>query len=154
MPVAKFTKPEAPVFEKLNGDFPFEVVGVDFGLSTSQKTNGCDTMELKLKFFKDDSFAEPVSQWTERLIFHEDTMWKINQFALCANLQVDGRLIGENDEVEYNEHAVIGLRGWAKCAQRKGFKDPSKEFNSVQIFYTDKPKLAKHVTVADESDFN
>ena len=146
MPKLTYSTPEPPLFERITGDFPFEVVGVSYGLSNGPKTNGSETMELKLKFFKDNTFTEPVGQWTYTFIFHEKTNWKINQFAICANIQVDGRTIKPGDEFDYaNEHVLIGLRGWALCEPEKDERDKSKEYNRVKEFYTDKPKIAKRI---------
>lgn len=162
MPKASFAKPEQPLFEQITGDYPFEVVGFDVTISQGNKTRGSSQMELKLKFFKDATFEQPVAQWTETLIFHPDTIWRVNQFALCANVQVNGRIIQEGDDVDYTDSepepgcvAVnpIGLRGWAKCLPRQGIKDPTKKFNSVQIFYTDKPKLERATEDPDDVPF-
>jgi hypothetical protein len=159
MPKTTFKTPEPPLNERLNGDYPFEVVGVEFGISTSAgKTRGSETMELKLKFYRDATFAQPVALWTETLYFHESCDWKVHQFMVAANLQFDGRLVKPGDEVEFTDHTVIGLRGWATCAPEKdtrGNTDESgkvKEYNRVRAFITNKPKLDKHVAVADGTE--
>lgn len=153
MPKTTFKTPEPPLNERLNGDYPFEVVACDFGISNSKgKTNGSETMELKLKFFRDATFEKPVAQWTETLYFHESCDWKVHQFSLAANLQVEGRLVKVGDEIEYTENMVIGLRGWATCMPEKSTTDASKEYNRVKVFLTNKEKLPKHVQLSDTVD--
>jgi hypothetical protein len=159
MPKTTFKTPEPPLNERLNGDYPFEVVGCDFGISTSKgKTNGSETMELKLKFFRDATFAQPLAQWTETLYFHESCDWKVHQFMLAANLQVNGRLVQKGDDVEFTEYLVIGLRGWATCLPEKDKSNATddagrvKEYNRVRAFITNKQKLDKHVTVGDGTE--
>jgi hypothetical protein len=156
--------------ELLKGDYPFEVVGYSssycnwetreakdrFGYSEKGK----DQIELKLKFFKDEKFDTPLALWTERFVFHPHWDEKVFSFNLSTNLQVNGRLVQKGDEIEYDENTCMGLRGWATCAPRED-RDKTKiddrtgkvkQYNSVAVFITNKPKLAKHVEVADEEN--
>jgi hypothetical protein len=159
MPKASFQTPEPPLFEKLKGKYPFEVVGFDQSISKGGKTGGSEVMELKVKFFKDATFTQPIAQWTEKLIFHESTQWKVNQFAVCANLQFNGRPVQPGDDVDYNEHTTVGLRGWALCEpevskDQKNEDGTPKTYNRVQVWLTNEPKLAKVVSIGkDGEDF-
>src|SRR4051812_20668140 len=81
-----------PPSEQLTGDYRFEVVGFDTGLQGGQgKTAGSEKLEIKLRFFRDEAFQHPCAQWTEDLIIHELTAWKIDLFVKAANLLINGR---------------------------------------------------------------
>jgi len=151
MPKIAFTTTEAPLSERLKGDYVFEVIGVDFGISTSRGvTNGSDLMELKLKFFADATFSKPLAQWTETLYFHESCDWKICQFLVCANFKVGGRIFQKGDDTELTTENVVGLRGWASVSpemsnseeEKKKPEAERKRYNRVQVFITNKEKLA------------
>lgn len=155
------TPTDAPRNELLKGDYPFEVVGFNIGIyQYGKEEKGSECVELKLKFFADSTFTKPLAQWTENFVLHERWDWKLHQFNVCANVQVDGRLIRPGDEFDYNENSCVGLRGWATCAPEMD-KDASKidsrtgkrrEYNRVRVFIVNKEKLAKHVDVADPED--
>ena len=129
----------APTYEILSGDFPFEIVGVAKGISAGPKTNGSDCHDIKLQFYADATFTKPVSKFDEGLIDHPSCAWKYSVIAKCVGLQVPPGSDLAPDE------SWLGYRGWAKCEPKPGLKDPKKEWNSVLIFYTDKPKIAPRV---------
>jgi hypothetical protein len=161
MPVYKHNTPTDPLpNELLKGDYPFEVVGFDTCLCPfGKEEKGSDMVELKLKFYRDEKFTTPLAQWTEKLVLHPKWEWKLHQFNVCANVQVNGRLITPGDEFDYNENSCIGLRGWATCApeddHNKKIDDRTnkvKQYNRVRVFITNKPKLAKHVDVGADDE--
>lgn len=145
MPKSKFdSKAESSIFELLpDGDYPFEVTGCDFSLSTGGKTHGSDMMELKLTFFRNNTFSEKCGKCHETLIFHPNSEWKLSVFAKCANVLVNGQVPGDGVEIEWTAGLVLGLRGWATVRSKEGTKDKTKKFNYVASFLTNKEKLAR-----------
>lgn len=141
---------DAPVNEQLDGEYPFEVVklesSINYKFGTEEK--GSDYIELKLCFYKDTTFTQKVAQWTETLVLHPKWEWKLHQFNEAANVLIEGQPIKPGDSVAYEDETMIGLRGWARCKPQAGTKDPSKKYNRVQIFLTDKPKIARAVPAA------
>ena len=154
MPTHKFETPSEPLFEVLKGVYPFEVVAYDSALqSGTGVTKGSETVELKVKFFKDETFDTPLAQWTETLIFHEKTGWKIDTFIAAAGIMIDGRLaVPGKDAVDFSEEVCIGLRGWAKCEPEPGTTDKTKLYNRVKQWLIDKPKLAKKGATQEPAD--
>ncbi len=158
MPSIKFdSKAESTQFELLpDGDYPFEIVGVDFSVSKGGKTNGSDVMEMKVAFFEDATFQKKIAQWTEDLIFHPNCEWKISVFTKCANMLVNGKPPEHGAEIEYTEDTVLGLRGWATVRQKAGQQDPNKKFNYVLAWLTNKEKLPRahveHESPVSEED--
>jgi hypothetical protein len=165
MPKFTFTDEDVPQFTVLpKGKYQYEVVGFDLGISNGAKTNGNDTMELKLLFFVDDIKA---AQWTETLIFPRDDKdcitkeqkdtnqflrGRVNMFTKSANMLIDGQPPAKNQEVEYTAETTIGLRGWAQVDQKAGTKNPEKKFNYVDIWLTGEEKLARNVPAAAEEE--
>ncbi|HYG22748.1 MAG TPA: hypothetical protein VEH04_08205 [Verrucomicrobiae bacterium] len=146
MPSVKFdSKAEFTQFEMLpDGDYPFEIVAVDFALSTGNKTNGSETMECKVAFFRDKAFEKKAAQWTETFIFHPSTEWKLSVFTKCANMLVNGKVPADGEEIEYTEATVKGLRGWASVRNKAGTQDKEKRFNYVAAWITNKEKLPRN----------
>lgn len=149
MPKFDSKKAETPVFELLNGEYPFEIVAVDSGISQGAKTKGSDTREVKIKFFKDKSFAEPKAQWTENFIYHADTEWKVFVFSKCV-----GFTPRDGDEIDIDP-SWIGRRGWAKCEPEKDKDETKKDdngqvrrYNRVRVFITNKEQLAPNPEAA------
>lgn len=156
MPKFQYTEEEVPKFEVLkNGDYHFEVVGFATSLGKG-KVNGCDVVELKVKWFADRTFSKPIAQWTEYLTFPQ-TQDKdlnrflggmLNMFAKCTGLSVE-----PGQELELNERTCLGLRGVA-AVHRRTKKDkegkPIGETNQVDRWLTDKEKFPKVVEVDDE----
>lgn len=150
---------ENKTFELIaNGDYPFEIVGVDFGISNGGKTSGSDTMELKVAFFKDKTFETRVAQWTEYLIFHKTCEWKIDVFTKCANMLVGGKAPDHQTEVDYSEATLLGLRGWATVRSHVPDSDKNKpageqrRFNHVEMWITNKEKLARAAVSAGSEE--
>lgn len=149
MPKASFdSKAESTQFETLpDGDYPFEIIAADFALSNGPKTNGSETMELKVAFFRDGKFEKKIAQWTETFIFHRSTEWKLSVFTKCANMLVDGKQPDHGLEVEYTAQTVLGLRGWATVRSKPGKNDPTKSFNYVAAWLTNKEKLDRAAVI-------
>lgn len=160
MPTVKFdSTAESTQFELLpDGDYPFEIVGADFGISTGPKTKGSENMELKVAFYKDATFQRKAAQWTEEFIFHPNCEWKLSVFTKCANMLVDGKPPSHGVEIEYTESTVIGLRGWATVRNRASSADAQKpaeerrRFNHVAAWITNKEKLARAVVKTAPSE--
>lgn len=134
---------EAPIYQLLDGDYPFEVVAVDNGISTGAKTRGSEVREVKLKFFTDTTFTKPMAQWTEDFINFETSLWKWSTFAKCVGAPL---VHGEDFDITA---AWIGLRGWATCrphlpeSEKTKKAEEQKRYNRVAAFITNKGKLER-----------
>ena len=139
MPSFTFKDSENLAFQLIKpGGYVAEVKGVEFGLQSGGKTNGSDNMELKLAIEGTDSTIR------ETLIFHPSCEWKIDTFVKAFNLLLDGgRAPAKGESIEFTERMLVGLRGHVVVANEPGKKDPSKKFNCIAVFVTNKPKLAK-----------
>lgn len=142
------SKAESQTFEHITGDYPFEVVAVDNEISQGAKTRGSDTREVKLKFFKDATFAAGVAQWTETFIYHDSTEWKCSVFAKCV-----GKVLTDGEDFDIDA-SWIGLRGWASCRPEVPSNEKSKplaeqkKYNRVQAFLTNKGQLPRNANAA------
>src|SRR5688572_27113958 len=125
MPGYTFTNSENFSYVIPNGEYRWQVVGVEFGIQSGRGvTNGSDNVDLKLAFFKDDKKA---AQWTETLIFHPSLFWKIDTFLKSANYKVgadgkysaDGRVLREGEAVNFEADDLMGLRGWCSVAEHE-----------------------------------
>lgn len=133
---------EQPAFELLTGTYPFEIIGVEQLTSSGPKTNGLPQRKLKLKFFKDTSFKQPVAE-IETSLYDDSYLppneqkhaWKFSVFANCCGVDVKP---GEPFDVD---KSWKGFRGFAECEPQKGMKDPTKQFNNVKRFLKDQPVL-------------
>jgi hypothetical protein len=151
MPTYKFTDQDNQTFELLPaGDYPFEVTGVDFGIQSGGKTNGSDYMELKVTLYKDATFAQKLSLIRDRIIFHPACAWRADCFVKSAALTVDGQPPAKGQEIEFNDEAVVGLRGWCsvKVESYKNKSGEDAKANRVAVWLTNKPKLPRAVEVA------
>lgn len=138
MPGYKFGDSENRVFETVaKGDYILEVVGVEFGLSEGPKTRGSDTATLRVRV---DGREAPFD---ERLTFHPSCEWKIDTFIKSVNLLVDGKPPAKGQQIEFTDRMLLGLRGWATVGVKQGIKDPTKQFNEVVTWLTNKEKLVK-----------
>lgn len=155
MPKHQFTEEEVPQFEMLKpGDYCFEVAGFESGISNKGRTNGCETVTVKVKFFTDRTFSKPMAQWSERLTFPQTRDKELNQFLggllnmfkKCTNMHGN---VGE--EVEFTEGTVLGLRGVAKVKQEKR-SDNGEMTNRVDRWLTDKEKFPRVVKFEDDDD--
>jgi hypothetical protein len=154
MPKFDSKKAETPVYELLTGDYPFEIVAVDSGISNGPKTKGCDTREVKVKFFADKTFVVPRAQWTEDFIYHESTEWKVFVFSRCVGLDPK-----DGEELDIDD-SWIGRRGWATCRpEATSNKDnidqetgKPKRYNGVAAFITNREKLPPNVVAKDDDD--
>ncbi len=140
------SKAESQAWQLLDGDYPFEIVAVDSGISTGQKTRGSETREVKLKVYQDATFAKPLAQWTEEFINFETSVWKWSVFAKCV-----GMVFGDGDEFDITP-TWCGRRGWATCKPQADRNDATKKYNRVAVFLTNKGQLAPVVKVAEKED--
>ncbi len=135
------TTTEVPEFKLLphGSESRFEIVGWGTGLQTSGKTNGCTYIEVKLKFYADAEFKQPVAQWTERITMPDAGIGKdlaeflegiCNSFVKCIGLGAVG------EEVELGDN-IIGYRGWAKIKHEGRSADLVKSFQAKQITQED-----------------
>lgn len=148
MPKYQYTEEEVPQFELLkNGDYHYEIVGFETGIANKGKTNGCEIVTLKVRFFTDRTFEKPIAQWSERLTFPEtqsDDLNKflqgtLNMFAKSSNMP---RTPGA--ELDFSERTCIGLRGVARVSQEKR-EDNGELKNRVKLWLTDKEKFPQRV---------
>jgi hypothetical protein len=142
MPV--FNDSEAKVFTLLpDGDYVWRCTEFEIGIMTGGKTNGSEKYSLKLGIEGKDC------EIFETLIDHKSVAWKIDTFLKSGGVQLAK---GESFEFRADlaqEKKVrwinpLGLRGWCRLytdnyTKRDG--SPGKS-NKVEVFYTDKPKLA------------
>ena len=164
----KTEPPKQPNIILPAGDYIFTVVAFECGIQNGGKTNGSDFFEMELEID-----GKPGSKVREKLIAHESTGWKINNFIQCA-----GITLGEGEEFEFRKDLAeqngatwvnpIGLRGhcalivdtYAKKTD-PGYPNvpPNKmtgKSNKVAMFYVDKPKLPPNEAlraVPDPEDF-
>lgn len=153
MPSYTFTDQDNQVFELLPaGDYPFEIVGVDFGIQSGGKTNGSDYMELKVMLYKDASFQQKLAQVRERCIFHSSTAWKVDCFVKSANLLVNGKPPAKGQDIEFDADSVVGLRGWChvKVEDYKSKEGEAKKANRIGTWITNKAKLPRAVSAPAE----
>jgi len=152
MPSFQFTNEDVPQFELLkSGNYGFEVVGADVGISNSGKTNGCETLSLKVKFFSDKEFKKPLAQWTERLTFPQLTGTDektvnlnkflngvCNMFVKCTNMKA-----APGQDITLDPSSVIGLRGVCNVTQVKNERSGEMQ-NRVKTWLTDKEKFPRN----------
>lgn len=131
------------------GDYMFEVLGVEFGIQSGGKTNGSETMTLDVGVFSDPTFQKRLSKWNELMIFHPSTAWKVDTFVKSANILVDSKPPHKDQELDFSEHMLVGLRGWCTVGQRKYQRRDGTEAtaNNVVTWLTNKAKLPKHAVV-------
>jgi len=131
------------------GEYQFQVVAYETGLSMGAKTRGSPMWELKILI------EQKGGHVFESLIDHEACSWKIDTF-----LKSTGVVIAKGSAFEFDRAASIsmgctwvnpvGLRGWCHLIVEEftpqGATSPKKK-NKVGAFLTDKPKLPRIVAV-------
>lgn len=136
------SKAESLEFQLLpDGDYIFEVVSVDVGISTGRKTAGSEVIDLKCQFFNKD--GKRLGQWTESLIFHQSCAWKVSVFTKCANMLIDGKTPSDGAEIDYSPETMLGLRGWCSVGHHSSATDATKVYNDVKAWLTNKEKLPR-----------
>jgi hypothetical protein len=153
MPKYRFGDEDNQSFEIMPaGDYPYEITGVSFEIQSGGKTSGAEVLELKVKFFRDITFETPLAQFTERLIFHKTCLWKIDTFVKSSNMMVNGSVPSKDQEIEFTESEIVGLRGWATVRVEKYKKTDGSEgtSNKVAVWITNKPKLARRSKIDPE----
>jgi hypothetical protein len=163
----KTEPPKQPGVVLPAGDYIFCVREMTCGIQQGGKTNGSDFFEMELEIEGKGATVR------EKLIAHDSTGWKINNFVQCA-----GIVIPEGGEFEFRQDIAeesgatwvnpIGLRGHCALfvdtfAKRSDPdypntkpKDMTGKSNKVAVFYTDRPKLPPNESlrvVADPEDF-
>lgn len=141
MPSYRFTDQENKVLELVkDGDYILEVVKCEFGVT---KQAGDDKMELTVA-------AEGTNAvFYETLTFTQKTAWKVDTFVKSCNLLIDGKKPALDQDIEFSEPMVVGLRGWATVG-RDEYPDKSGKWrNKVRVWLTNKPKLPKRVVEAE-----
>lgn len=146
MPKFTFTDQENKSFEPLPpGDYVARVTACEFGIAKGAKTAGSDTMELELEVQGKDR----TGKCYETLIFHPSCAWKIDTFIKSFNLLIEGRAPAKDEEIEYTEHRVVGLRGWVTLNIEEYEKNGQKrKTNRIAVFITNKEKLTKVIDLA------
>jgi hypothetical protein len=149
MPSYQYKDQEGKSFEvKPAGDYPLRVVGVEFGISQGEKTRGSEKMDLKLEVENPDGSLSGCS-FFETLTFLKSCDWKIDTAVKSLNLLIGGQPPRKGEAIDFSEHMLIGLRGWASLVVDEY---QGKKRNKVAAFITNKPKLAKVVEVAEDPD--
>lgn len=146
MPKFTFTDQENKSFEPLPpGDYVARVIECEFGISKGGKTSGADTMELTLEVEAKDRTAKVY----ETLIFHQSCAWKVDTFVKSFNLLVSGKAPGKDEQIDFSEQMVVGLRGWVtlKVEDYTGRSGEKRQTNRVAVFITNKEKLSKVIEV-------
>ena len=145
-------KAEQPTYELLTGNYPFEIVKVENKISKGPRTNGCDTREITLDFYRDDSFSEKVASIRDTLIEHESCDWKFSVLAKCVHF-----LVAEGEAFDIAED-WYGYRGWAHCAPEadKVKKDENGKpmmWNRIRAYIATKNALTPRILpTASETD--
>lgn len=147
MPV--FKDQENKTFKLLPpGDYVYRVKTFESGLQTGQgKTVGSPFWELHLEIEGHDCTV------FERLIDHAVCDYKIDTF-----LKSSGVTVPKGTAFEFDQQAadasgavhidIIGLRGWCSLLvdeYQPAGKPEKQKRNKVACFYTNKPKLPRHV---------
>lgn len=141
----RFNDSEAKVFELApEGDYVLRVVEFECGISKGGKTSGSDSYDVKFLI------ESKGSTFFETLIDHPSCAWKIDIFLKSAGVQLKKGEAFEFRKDKADYEAVpwidpIGLRMWARVKIEPSQKDPTKKYNKVAVFYTDRPKLPRHV---------
>lgn len=129
------------------GDYVFRVKTFDSGLQKAGKTTGSPFWKLHLEIEGHESTV------FERIIDHPSCDHKIDTFLKCSGVTVP-----KGTAFEFDPNAaeacgaihidIIGLRGWCSILvdeyQPEG-KTEKRKSNKVACFYTNKPKLPRHV---------
>lgn len=130
------------------GDYVARVTAVEFTISQGGKTGGSDQMELTLECEGKDRTAKVY----ETLIFHPSCAWKVDTFVKSFNLLIEGRAPAKDEEINFNEHMVVGLRGWVTLKIEDYEKNGQKRTtNRVAVFITNKEKLSKVIDAPVEA---
>lgn len=140
------SKAENVVTQLLDGDYRFEIVAVDSGISTGPKTRGSETRDVKLKFYADAEFTKPLAQWTEDFINADNCVWKWSVFAKCVGME-----FGEGEEFDITDR-WIGRRGWATCKPQTSTTDKDKKYNRVAVFIVNKQRIPPAVRNESSED--
>lgn len=133
------------------GDYIFEVVEVETGISAGQKTRGCRTTTLKMILEPDNVRCRDV------LYFHPSMGWKVDTFVKSAGLDVK---VGQAPEElkPGNERLLVGLRGWCTVSVEEWRPDgapadaPPRKSNRVEVWLTNKGKLERKPPPAPTDD--
>jgi hypothetical protein len=134
------------------GDYVFCVVDFDIKISTGGKTSGSEMYEMELEI-------EPhTNKVRENLIDHPACAWKLDTFLKCSGVKLTkGEAFEFRKDVAESKGVrwinPIGLRGWCRVGTQPGSKDPTKTFNNITTFYTDKEKLPAREMPEEECPF-
>lgn len=126
------------------GDYILRVVDFECSISKGQKTAGADLYDVTFLIEERDTC------FSDALIDHASCAWKIDLFLKASGVQIAKGASFEFREDLANRLKVpwvnpIGLRLWAKVKIEPSKNDPTKKYNRVAVFYSDKPKLPRHV---------
>jgi hypothetical protein len=130
-----YQKRDNAIFHLKPGDYVLEVIA-------HEKRFKGEIGQLKVNFREVNSGARISEMFT----FSEDCAWKIDTFITAAGLASD------KGEIEFTDsfcEAMKGARCWAFIGEQPGFKDPTRKYNCIVKFYTDKevpPRAAKEPT--------
>jgi hypothetical protein len=122
------------------GDYAFEVIGFECGISAGPKTRGSRQTTVKIKL-------EPSGAHIyETLIFAQSMGWKIDTFVKSTGIAVPIGQMPEELKPD-NERLLIGLRGWCTVFideyKNPNSQAPAKKRNRVSVWITNKEKLQR-----------
>lgn len=152
MPSYQFKDQESKSFEvKPAGDYVVRVVGVEFGISKGNKTRGSDNMELKLAV-ENPNGSLSGCEFYEHLIFHPSCDWKIDIAVKALNLLIGGKPPAKGDPIDFSEHMLCGLRGWATVGVEEYTRNDGTKGkkNTIAAWIANKPKLPKFVELSTD----
>ena len=125
-----------PEVQIINGDYPFEIAGVEELISKGAKTRGCNQRKVFLDVYKDTSFSVKIAEVNDILIDSPKCDWKYSVLAKCVGFEV-----APGASLDITEEDFVGLRGWGHFAPEPDKVDPKKEWNRIKVFLTDRQKL-------------
>lgn len=126
------------------GEYQFEVLSVETSIvGSGKKTSGSDQIGLRIAISRGGNL---LSKWTENLILHASTAWKVDTFVKSSNLLIDGKPPVKGQNIDFGADTLTGLRGW--CLVHTEEYTPKsggekKKTNRVQTWITNKEKLSR-----------
>lgn len=128
------------------GDYVLEVVGYELKLSTKGDPQiEVDVVNVDPKTL--DRIPGKSTKFKDTLTLSEKAGWRVDTFLKSCGIQIAKDAEVEFDPEQRDDGKVFvdlrGLRGWALVGQEPGTKDPTKKFQKVVTWYTNKEKIAR-----------
>lgn len=135
-----------PEWELLKpGEYQFKVMDVDEKFSKGSKTSGYPQLDIKIAV---GDASGVRAQWTEIIIIHKSTSWKVDTFLKSVGFFDDPNL-SAGQKVELNKDTLVGRRGFAKIKNETYTVTGGEErtTNRVATWLTDKKKLDRDMSI-------